>query len=128
MTATNVSEGISQGLPRGLKTAQAAIQSPEVQEMLMRLSKYNLGIFMPHKHDEHTGAFELLPDEIMQVESGVEVSFQPTKDIANQTMRFLPVGWCWRAGAATPVAACEIVCQDGQGEVRHQTKHKPGGR
>lgn len=29
---------------------------------------------------------------------GWKESFQPTQEIANQTHRFLPVGWFWRAG------------------------------
>ena len=36
------------GLLQALRTAQAALQLPEVQEMLWRLSEYKLGIFMPH--------------------------------------------------------------------------------
>ena len=43
------------GLPPTLRTAQAAIQWPKVQDMLRRLSAYRLGIFMPHQHDEVTG-------------------------------------------------------------------------
>jgi hypothetical protein len=90
---TNVSQGNARGLPPALRTAQDAIHLPDVQEMLRRLSAYQLGIFMPHIHDNHTGEFQPLPDAIMQVESGLVVSFQPTADIANQTDRFLPVSW-----------------------------------
>ena len=32
-------------------------------------------------------------ESLVQVEAGLEVSFQPTADIADQTDRFLPVGW-----------------------------------
>lgn len=100
MTIANVSQGSADGLPQALITAQEAIRLPEVQAMLRRLSEYHLGIFMPHMHDEQTGEFQPLPDEVMQVESGLAVSFQPTHEIANQTDRFLPVGWYWRAGAS----------------------------
>jgi hypothetical protein len=124
MTVANVSQGSARGLPQSLRTAQAAIHLPEVQEMLRRLSEYKLGIFMPHMHDEETGDFEPLPDKVMQVESGLEVSFQPTEKIANQTGRFLPVGWCWRAGAATAVAACEMVSEEGHGDTEPYEKHK----
>lgn len=108
MTIANVLQGSARGLPPALKTAQEAIHFPEVQEMLRRLSEYELGIFMPHKHDEHTGEFQPLPAEIVQVESGLKVSFMPMEEMANETNRFLPVGWLWRAGASTPVAACEM--------------------
>jgi hypothetical protein len=124
MTVANVSQGSASGLPQALRTAQAAIHLPEVQEMLCRLSEYKLGIFMPHMHDEHTGEFRPLPTNLIQVESGLEVSFQPTEAIANQRDRFLPVGWCWRAGASTPVAVCEMVREEGDGDTEGYEKHK----
>lgn len=90
MITANVSQGSARGLPQALKTAQEAIHLPEVQAMLRRLSEYHLGTFMPHMHDEQMGKFRPLPDEVMQVESGLEVSFQPTHEIANQTDPFPP--------------------------------------
>jgi hypothetical protein len=122
MTVTNVSQGNVCGLPQALRTAQEAILLPEVQEMLRRLSEYKLGIFMPHMHDEHTGEFQLLPDELIQVESGLEVSFQLMESVASQADRFLPVGWAWRAGASTPLAVCEMVSETGAGDT--PVKHK----
>ena len=124
MTIANVSQGSVCGLPPALRTAQEAIHLPEVQEMLRRLAEYKLGIFMPHMHDEQTGEFQSLPDEVMQVESGLEVSFQPTEEIANQTDRFLPVGWFWRAGAATAAAVCEMVGDETPGDTGGYAKHK----
>ena len=125
MTIANVPQGRAFGcLPQAFRTAQEAIHLPEVQEMLRRLSGYKLGIFMPHMHDEQTGEFQPLPDEVMQVESGWEVSFQPTEEIANQTDRFLPVGWLWRAGASAPVAACEMVSEERPGDTERYIKHK----
>lgn len=124
MTIANVSQGSACGLPQTLRTAQEAIHLPEVQEMLRRLSKYKLGIFMPHMHDEQTGEFQPLSDEVMQVESGLEVSFQATEEIANQTDRFLPVGWFWRAGASTPSAVCEMVWEERLGDTERYGKHK----
>ena len=91
MTTAIVSLGNTRGLPQSLRIAQEAIHFPEVQEMLRRLSEYKLGIFMPHIHDEQTGAFQPLPDQIIQVESALEVSFQLAEEIASQTERFLPV-------------------------------------
>ena len=124
MTITNGSQGSTADLPPALRIAQAAIQLPEVQAMLRRLSEYKLGIFMPHRHDELTGEFQPLPDEVVQVESGLEVSFRPTEEIANQTDRFLPVGWFWRAGASTPVAVCEMVQEEIAGKTGRYGKHK----
>ena len=124
MTTANVLLGGASGLPQALKTAQEAIHLPEVQEMLRRLSEYKLGIFMPHMHDGETGAFQPLPDEVMQVESGSAVSFLLAEEIASQADRFLPVGWFWRAGAPTPAAACEMVGEERSGETERYAKHK----
>ena len=123
MTTAIVSQGNTRGLPQSLRTAQEAIHFPEVQEMLRRLSEYKLGIFMPHIHDEQTGAFQPLPDQVIQVESALEVSFQLAEEIASQTERFLPVGWFWRAGASTPSAVCEMVSEQ-SGETACYDKHK----
>jgi hypothetical protein len=75
-------------------------------------------------HAEHTGEFQLLPDAVMQVESGLEVSFQPLKEVANQEGRFLPVGWLWRAGASAPAAVCEMVREEGPGDTARSVTHK----
>ena len=129
MTTIHGSQAVSRGLPQGLRTAHEAMQLPEVQEMLRRLSEHKLGIFMPHMHDEQTGEFQLLPHDVVQVESGLEVSFRPMEDIAGQTERFLPVGWLWRNGAAAPVAACEMVSGDGPDDKGRYVKHKmPGAK
>jgi len=124
MTIANASQGSACGLPPALRIAQEAIHLPEVQEMLRRLSEYKLGIFMPHMHDEQTGEFHPLPDEVMQVESGLEVSFKPTGEIASRTDRFLPVGWFRRAGASTPLAVCEMVREEWPGDTKCYVKHK----
>lgn len=97
---------------------------PEVQEMLERLSQYKLGIFMPHMHDERTGEFQLLANDVMQVESGLQVFFKPTQEIANQKDRFLPVAWLWRANATSISAACEMVWDVSPDETERHGKHK----
>lgn len=124
MTTENFSQGNGCVLPSALRTAQDAIHLPEVQEMLRKLSEYNLGIFMPHMHEEHTGEFQQLPGDLVQVESGLEVSFQPKENIANRTARFLPVAWGWRAGASTTLAACEMVTEAEPDDSEPKVKHK----
>ena len=124
MTAATISQVSAIDLPPTLRHAQEAIHFPEVQEMLRRLSEYQLGIFMPHMHDEKTGEFKVLPDEVMQVESGLAVTFKRTEEIAGQADRFMPVGWVWRAGAATPASVCEMVRDEGRGDTRREVKHK----
>ena len=124
MTTANVLQVSAFGMPPTLIRAQAAIHLPEVQEMLHRLSEYELGIFMPHRHDERTGEFQQLPDDVMQVESGCKVSFQRVEKIANQADRYLPVAWRWRAGASTPASACEMVLEEGPDGTERPVKHK----
>ena len=125
MTTANLSQASTLGMPPALRRAQAAIHLPEVQAMLQRLSEFDLGIFMPHQHDERTGDFQPLPDDVMQVESGLAVSFQRLDEIANQTASFLPVGWLWRAGAPTVASACEMAEAKGpEDEAEQPVKHK----
>ena len=124
MAIANVSQVDGRGLPQALRRAQEAIHLPEVQEMLRRLAEYRLGIFMPHMHDEQTGEFQPLPDEVMQVESGLEVSFQPTEEIASRKDHFLPVGWISRAGVSEPSAVCEMVREEGPVDTQRLGKHK----
>lgn len=124
MSIASVSSNSAKGLPPALRTAQAAIHYPEVQEMLRRLSEYNLGICMPHTHDHETGEFRPLPGGLMQVESGLEVSFRPVQEIAKQTDRFLPVGWFWHAGEVASIAACEMVSDDAPNNAKGFAKHK----
>lgn len=124
MKVVNVSQVNTFDLPQALRTAQDAMHLPEVQEMLEKLSKYQLGIFMPHMHDEKTGEFQLLDDDVMQVESGLQVSFKPTEEILNQSDQFLPVAWFWHAGATSISAACEMVWDLSPDGTERRGKHK----
>ncbi len=125
MTTTFATQRNTTGLPPALRTAQAAMQSAEVQDMLRRLSKHGLGICMPHMHDEMTGGFQLLPDELVQVEADLEVSFQRTAEVVKQAGRFLPVAWVWRDGTSMPSAVCEMVQdEDASDDDERVVKHK----
>ena len=124
MTVANVLQTNNYDLPQALRTAQDAMHLPEVQVILERLAKYKLGIFMPHMHDERTGEFQLLADDVMQVESGLQVSFKPTQEIAKQSNRFLPGAWLWRGGATSISAACEMVWDLSPDEIARRGKHK----
>ena len=124
MTIANASQVSAFGLPPALRIAQEAISLPEVQEMLRRLSKFKLGIFMPHMHDEQTGEFRPLQDDVTQVESSLQVSFHRAKQISDQTSRFLPVGWCWRDGVAEATSVCEMDEEEGTSNAEPNVKHK----
>ena len=124
MTTTNVSQPSFLGISPAQRRAQTAIQLPEVQAMLRRLSEFDLGIFMPHQHDEQTGDFQPLPHDVLQVESGCQVSFRNRDEIADQTDRFLPVAWRWLDGALATASTCEMVTQGGADGSGMLVKHK----
>ncbi len=124
MMIANVSQVADPGLPQALRTAQEAIHLPKVQEMLRRLSEYGFGVCMPHMHDGQTGEFQLLADEVMQVECGLAVSFRPVAEVAGQADRFLSVEWFWRAGASPPSGVCEMVRTKGPSDPQRYDKHK----
>lgn len=124
MNVTNSLPRNACSLPPELRTAQTAIHLPEVQDMLRKLSSFNLGVFMPHMHEESTGDFKPLADDVVQIESALEVSFKSIMKVSDQGDRFLPVGWVWRAGASTVSAACEMVFEGGFGESVCDVKHK----
>ena len=121
---TNLLRTGNLGMPPALKRAQAAIHLPEVQAMLQRLADFDLGIFMQHRHDERTGDFQCLPDNVMQVESGCKVSFRSAQEVGDQADRFLPVAWRWRAGAPTPASVCEMVVPEDPDDPEGPVKHK----
>ena len=124
MTTANLSQASTLGMPPALRRAHAAILLPEVQAMLQRLADFDLGIFMPHRHDERTGDFQPLPDNVMQVEAGCQVSFQNAQAIVNQAGRFLPVAWRWRGGASVPASVCEMVVPEEHDDPERPVKHK----
>ncbi len=124
MTTPITIQGSRSDLPPAMLSAQDAIQLPEVRAMLRRLADFHLGVFMPHSHDECTGDFRSLPDDVIQVESGLTVSFPPADVIMQQAHRFLPVGWMWRAGTVAAVAACEMVSDENPGDAARVVKHK----
>ena len=123
MTTNNILQAIIPELPPVLTSAQEALNH-EVQTMLNRLSEFQIGIFMPYTHDEKTGAFQLLGDDVVQVESGSEVSFKTANELTSQRDSFLPVGWLWRAGQSAPVAVCEMVSKESAIDEEVHADHK----
>ncbi len=99
-----------QNLPPQLRVAQEAINNPEVQEMIKKLAEFNLGVFMPHQHNEKTGDFEVLEDGMMQMENDLQVSFMPIK--TTDPNSFLPVGWVWKSDGVNASATCTFGCHN----------------
>ena len=109
MPETNMLPRDLSGLPQELRIAQEAIHLPEVQAMLQKLSTYNLGICMPHVHDDRTGDFLPRAKNVIQVETDLEVSFQPAQDVLDHPETHLPVGWVWQEEQAQPMWAMACV-------------------
>lgn len=109
MDAVNVDEDprSSMALPEELAIARAAIDLPEVQEIIRRLSAFHLGVYMPHSHDEETGTFQILPAGVIQVEDDLQVSFQA---VDHPEGSYVPVAWLWRDGELAAGAACTAIC------------------
>ena len=105
------------GWPEPLARAQQSMHLPEVQEMLKRLSAYNLGICMPHMHDDATGSFAVLPDDVVQVEDEMKVTFRARAGDAGK--EFIPVGWSWRADAHTLDEMCVMKCEKRGTDTQH---------
>ena len=95
-------------LPLKLRKAQLAIEFPEVQEIIKNLAKYNLGVYMPHLQNSENGNFEVLPDEQVQLENDLQISFVSREDSIK--MNALPVGWIWKNDGLTNAAQCAMVC------------------
>ena len=110
-------------LPQELSRAQSAINLPEVQEMLQKLSAFNLGIFMPHRHEDETGAFEVLPQGIIQLEDGLRVSFVEEHTISDPES-YVPVGWVWNNNGAVSSAMCVMRCFKRDGDTMHYSRHE----
>mgnify|MGYP006865168162 CR=1 FL=1 len=93
-----------------LAKAHRAMEEPEVQEMLQKLSAYGLGIFMPHQHDEQTGDYRPLPSGKVAVERNLQVTFEDASSGVMETCS--AVGWQWD-GDVKAAAAC-VYCMDVQ--------------
>ncbi len=108
-----------------LRTAQAAMNLPEVQGMLKRLGDFNLGIYMPHMHTEEED-FKALPDDMVQVEENLQVSFR-TRNYAKHNVNAVPVAWTWRSNGPVVGGECKTFCFPSVQEPgKHINKHQQG--
>jgi hypothetical protein len=85
-----------------IERAQAAIQTPEVEAMIQRLSEFGLGVFMPHMHTDE--GFAPLPKGMVQLEEDQVVSFLP--DTHERVKSAVPVGWTWDETNSKVIASC----------------------
>ncbi|MBW8850213.1 MAG: hypothetical protein JF600_05490 [Xanthomonadales bacterium] len=90
--------------PEMVQRASKAIEEPEVQEMLKRLSNYGLGIFLPHMHLPE-GGFSPLPAGTVSLEKDLQVSFVDESD--PEIVDAAPVGWRWDESAKAVVVCVQ---------------------
>lgn len=123
MSVAEMTRSDPDGLPPELRRAQDAVSLPEVQDMMQRLAAYNLGVFMPHQHDDATGGFTTLSPGTVQVESGLKVSFRPAADVDDPD-RFVSVGWIWHGDGVHAAASCVMKCIKRPGDTMHYSGHE----
>ncbi len=69
------------------------IQSARVQEIVRELSMYNLGVTVPHIHQD--GVARLLPENRIQYEKDLQVSFPEKQKFFSDRHDGFAVGWRW---------------------------------
>ena len=91
-----------------IQKAREAIGLPEVQEIMRKLSKYNLGVCIPHMHGAETD-FEALPDDTVQIEEDCRVRWV-RRSALNAMPGSVPVAWRWRSNGIQSAAECMQIC------------------
>ena len=114
-------------LPEELRNALSSVHLPEVQEMIRKLRKYNMGVVALHGHDDETGHFTAWPEGKMQVESDLKVTFEDTADVQARMEEFVPVGWVWEDNGTTAMSVCNTVCRKRGSDTQHYNFHESQG-
>lgn len=97
-----------------------SIGTPEVKDAMKTLSKYGLGVWLPHVHAED-GSFLPLTEDIVQVESeGDEPMTRKVKFVQRETLdpeklNQRAVAWMWNENTAMSVVmtSCLGLSPDG---------------
>lgn len=87
-----------------IQHALAAVEAPEVQDLIRQLSRYGLAVALPHRHGKN-GNFLPLPDDRVAFESDQQVSFPRKNDPALENA--IPVMWRWNNGVQA-VGSCAL--------------------
>ncbi len=92
-----------------VQSASDIVREPRVQELMQELGTYGLAVCVPHMHDDQSGDFIPLPDDTVQSESKLKVSFVPRASI---TENDIPVAWKWNDRLQV-VQTCQVCRPDG---------------
>jgi hypothetical protein len=87
-----------------IRSAREALSTREIEEVSRVLAKYNLGICVPHMHDEDTGEIVTLPPGIISCERNLKVSFEDSATVKAHSTE--PVAWRWNGCTLEVCASC----------------------
>ena len=107
-----------------VKTALAAIDLPEVQEIIKRLSHFNLAVCVPHMHT-HDIDFAALPNDYVQVEEDCRVRWTSLDQLENLETS-IPVAWRWVDDGINASSRCMAICSPNEKRGHQKTGHLPG--
>lgn len=88
-----------------IMAAVESVKLPEVKRLIEELAQFDLGVTVPHMHQEDSPfEFDPLPSGMVQKEDEQVVSFVPS---AEATDHDLPVSWRWNGEEVEVVSLCK---------------------
>jgi len=95
---------------KSVDEAIAAMNNPDVQAMIKKLSKFGLAVSIPHMHLAD-GEFLPLPDNTLALEEDLRVTFKKRSDLDEKSI--VPVQWRWDGDLDSAVvsAGCGLECE-----------------
>ncbi len=91
-----------------IREALVAVHRPEVRELIKELSKYHLGVCVPHMHRPDID-FDALPDDTVQVEENCVVRWVQRSELDLQR-NHVPVAWRWVENGPLSDVECSSTC------------------
>lgn len=91
-----------------VEAAIAAVELPEVQEIIRRLSRHHLAVCVPHMHLPEQD-FAVLPRGMLQIEMRCAVTWSARADV-DDPGRMVPVAWRWEGDGVAASATCWSYC------------------
>lgn len=107
-----------------VERAIASIDLPEVQEMIKRLSEFNLAVYAPHMHSEDID-FAAQPNHFVQIEEDCRVRWVSREQLKHFETS-IPVAWRWVDDGIHAAAKCIAICSPNPKKGHKKTGHLPG--
>lgn len=108
--STSIAEAIlgKRNMAPEIAAAIAAVSLPEVQDMIRRLSRFNLAVCVPHMHLPEQD-FAVLQSGYVQIEKQCQVSWA-LRDQVEADSKMIPVAWRWEDDGVEASARCSSFC------------------